>query len=90
VFSEIFIVKVRTKIALTFMHYEQNHCYFRIFQITANIMIPRIVEIHVGERTHSHDQFITLQSFKTIKAICNALTKPRPPLALLPELDLSA
>lgn len=36
--------------------------------------------IHIGANTHTHGQFITAQSFKTIKAIVKAPQKPIPPL----------
>lgn len=40
--------------------------------------------IHIGERTHHHDQLITLHNFNTIKATAGKLVNPIP---LLDELE---
>ena len=42
------------------------------------IKIPNTVGIQIGARTHHQDQEITLQSFKTIKAIASKPLKPMP------------
>ncbi len=42
------------------------------------------MDIHMGERTHHHDQLMTLHNFRTIKATAS---KPVNPIPLLDELE---
>lgn len=44
------------------------------------------MEIHIGESTHHHDQSMTPQSFRTMKATVSNPVKPIPLLLLLDEL----
>lgn len=46
-------------------------------------MMPRVTEIHSGERTQSQDQVMTPQSFKTMKAIVSSPENPIPLLLVL-------
>lgn len=58
-------------------------------QAKTNKTKTNIVDIQIGDKTQNHDQFITPQSFSTIKTICNASEKTNPLLLLFSWLILS-
>jgi hypothetical protein len=64
------------------------HFFFGLFTVamatiatTIRIATTRAALIQIGDKTHSQDQLITLQSLRTIKATVNKPVKP------IPELD---
>ena len=51
------------------------------------IITTRISEIHIGERTHHHDQLMYPSIFKVIKTMVSNPVKPIPPDEELPNMN---
>lgn len=63
------------------MFLEDHGCLRRSADNAANPITKKITsakEPHMGERTHHHDQLMTLQSLRTINATVRRPMKPTP------------